>query len=144
MTLIRLWILVGLSLLLVACGGADTDLPAASPEQLAQGELLYEAHCASCHGLAGEGQPNWQEPNEDGSFPAPPHDATGHTWHHSDQHILMIMAEGGQGPTSRMPAFADKLSPEEMEAVLAYIKGFWSDEQRAQQAEITRQKKIHH
>jgi mono/diheme cytochrome c family protein len=49
------------------------------------GQSLYADSCASCHGANLEGQPNWQSPNADGVLPAPPHDRTGHTWHHDDE-----------------------------------------------------------
>lgn len=48
------------------------------------GRNFYSQHCAACHGASLEGQPDWQSLNEDGVLPAPPHDATGHTWHHDD------------------------------------------------------------
>ena len=41
--------------------------------------LEGEQNCASCHGDNLQGQPNWQQANADGSYPAPPHDASGHT-----------------------------------------------------------------
>jgi S-disulfanyl-L-cysteine oxidoreductase SoxD len=44
---------------------------------VAQGETVYLAHCASCHGRNLEGQPNWQQHDKDGYLPAPPHDETG-------------------------------------------------------------------
>src|SRR5688500_20019378 len=52
--------------------------------QIAQGHALYGAHCAKCHGKNLEGQPNWRTPLPSGRLPAPPHDKTGHTWHHAD------------------------------------------------------------
>ena len=99
--------------------------PTASPEVLATGEALYMQYCASCHGVNLEGQPNWQGPNADGVFPAPPHTREGHTWHHPDSQLLQIIAEGGTTLNSAMPAFGNTLSQEEMEAILAYIKSFW-------------------
>ena len=48
------------------------------------GRALYEQHCAACHGANLEGQPDWRSPDESGLYPAPPHDETGHTWHHDD------------------------------------------------------------
>ncbi|MDQ4075464.1 MAG: cytochrome c [Chloroflexota bacterium] len=124
------------ALLLVACSG-NQAAETVTTEQLAQGKTLYESNCASCHGLEGEGEPEWQNPDASGSFPAPPHDGSGHTWHHPDQLLLQIIAEGGQMPNSRMPAFEEELTREEMEAILAYIKTFWTPEQREIQAEIT-------
>lgn len=126
-----------LVLLLAGCGGEGEATSAAGPE-LAQGQALYEANCAACHGIEGEGQPNWRSPDENGQFPAPPHDESGHTWHHADAVLLGIIAEGGQMPNSAMPAFGDKLTQEEMEAILAYIKSFWPPEIRDAQSDMTR------
>ena len=43
------------------------------PALVAEGKRLYGVHCASCHGVKLEGQPNWKQRNEDGKLPAPPH-----------------------------------------------------------------------
>ena len=65
-------------------------------------------------------------------MPAPPHDESGHTWHHPD-HVLFGITKRGLVPPyapagykSDMPAFADQLSDDEIWAVLAYIKGHWT------------------
>ena len=111
-------------------------------DRLAAGRAIYERDCASCHGMRGEGQPNWQVPLADGSRPAPPHDATGHTWHHADGLLLQIIADGGlayDDPNAKMPAFAGQLSAQQMEAVLAYIKTFWGPRERAFQDDQTQQ-----
>lgn len=105
---------------------------------VAQGRLVYADACASCHGANLEGQPDWQRPRPDGSMPAPPHDASGHTWHHNDQSLFTTVRQGGQatappGYQSGMPAFP-QLSDEQIWAVLAFIKSAWPPEvQRAQQ-----------
>lgn len=125
---------------LTACGsntGSVAAISGGSPDQQVDGKTLYEAHCASCHGINGEGQPNWQVPSADGVFPAPPHDSEGHTWHHPDQLLLEITANGGSLPNSAMPGFADKLTQEQMAATVDYIKTFWEPDQRAIQADIT-------
>jgi mono/diheme cytochrome c family protein len=113
---------VGNMLAIAACG---EKAPSAAPTVLATGEALYMEHCASCHGANLEGQPNWQVPNADGVFPAPPHTRDGHTWHHPDALLLRIIAEGGTTINSEMPAFGDRLTEEEMKAILAFIKSFW-------------------
>lgn len=108
-------------------------------ELLASGQAVYEANCAECHGPNGEGQPNWRRPGPDGILPAPPHDSSGHTWHHPDSQLLTIIAQGGFTPNSTMPAYEDLLSEEEMEAVLAYIKTFWGSQEQKYQEQVTRQ-----
>jgi mono/diheme cytochrome c family protein len=118
-------------LLVVGCSGE------LSP-QAATGKALYETHCAVCHGVNGEGQPNWKVPNADGVYPAPPHNNEGHTWHHADSLLLEIMANGGSLPTSAMPGFKDKLTQAEMEAILAYLKTMWGPEQLEFQREVTK------
>ena len=109
----------------------DTDHP---------GREVYMVHCASCHGSRGEGQPDWKIANEDGSLPAPPHDSTGHTWHHTDAELLRIITEGGviYMPESNMPGYADILEDEEVHAVLGYIKTLWGPREAAFQNDVTR------
>ena len=116
-----------------------------NPQQVARGKFVYSKYCAACHGAKLEGQPNWQEKLPTGRMPAPPHDASGHTWHHPDS-VLFGIAKHGLVPgkyappkyESDMPAFAKQLSDDEIWAVLAYIKSTWPDEIRRAQAEVNR------
>ncbi|WCR09846.1 cytochrome c [Paracoccus stylophorae] len=128
--IIATWILVGLR--------ADAE----NAETMALGRTIYEAQCAACHGAQLEGQPDWQMPLPTGRLPAPPHDATGHTWHHSDEILFRIVKEGtaaivGGGYESDMSGFADVLSDAEIRAVLAYIKSTWPERERSYQEKIT-------
>ena len=111
------------------------------PEQISRGRRLYAQHCASCHGAKLEGQANWQEPLPNGRMPAPAHDATGHTWHHSDGELLLITKKGMAavvpGYQSDMPAFENVLSEPDIEAVLAFIKENWPRGARRYQADRT-------
>jgi mono/diheme cytochrome c family protein len=111
-------------------GGASGPAMAA----LAEGRDLYLQYCASCHGENLEGQPNWQTRLANGRLPAPPHDASGHTWHHSDEVLFRIVKEGlgaiSPGYENDMPAFGDVLSDAEIEAILAYIKSTWPERER--------------
>ncbi|MEM7488133.1 MAG: c-type cytochrome [Pseudomonadota bacterium] len=103
---------------------------------VARGTEVYAARCATCHGAALEGQPNWRRPGPDGLLPAPPHDATGHTWHHDDATLFVLTKHGLAGlmedaPSSGMPAYAGVLTDAEIVAVLSYIKSTWPAEVRA-------------
>jgi hypothetical protein len=72
---------------------------------LALGDKLYVQHCASCHGANLEGQPDWRKRLPNGRFPAPPHDATGHTWHHPDE-VLFAVTKHVSGAAVRAGALA--------------------------------------
>lgn len=115
-----------------------------NPEQVALGEQVYGQYCASCHGASLEGQPDWQSRLPSGRLPAPPHDETGHTWHHPDDVIVGIVKEGlgpyaPEGYESDMPAFGDVLTDEEIWAVLAYLKSEWPPRIQQRQTVITEQ-----
>ncbi len=125
-----------------------SSAPRADPADAAQvalGRGVYERQCASCHGAKLEGQPNWRDRLPNDSMPAPPHDATGHTWHHPDGVLFGITKEGlvpgkyaPKGYRSDMPGFGGVLSDEEIWAVLAYIKSTWPPRELAYQGEIDR------
>lgn len=111
---------------------------------LEHGKTLYSENCASCHGADLKGQPDWRQPGPDGVLPAPPHDATGHTWHHGDAMLFDYTKHGGQalmaarGITdfqSGMPGFGEELSDREIRDILAYIKSTWPAKIRRAQAE---------
>jgi len=102
---------------------------------VSQGESLYRSHCAECHGINLEGQPNWRSRDGEGYLPAPPHDATGHTWHHADELLFKMTKEGiasiaGTDYKTQMPAYAETLRDKEIVAVLSYIKSRWPKEIR--------------
>ena len=122
-----------------ACApGAISDAnEAPDQEDVARGEDLYQQHCASCHRADLSGDPEWKTPNEDGSYPPPPHDSSGHTWHHSDQILLEIIRDGSAFPQSRMPSFGDRLSDEEILTILEFFKANWGPEEREYQRQVT-------
>ncbi|MCA0871421.1 cytochrome c [Seohaeicola saemankumensis] len=111
---------------------------------LSRGAAVYIEACASCHGAKLEGQPDWRSPGPNGRLPAPPHDETGHTWHHPDDVLFSIVKEGtaavvGGGYESDMPGFGSDLSDAEIHAVLAYIKSTWPERERSYQERISQQ-----
>ena len=101
---------------------------------LRKGEALYKEHCALCHGAKLEGQPNWRQVGKDGLLPAPPHDRTGHTWHHDNMLLFdytklggkaLMEARGISGLKSGMQGFGDVLTDDEIWDILAYIRSTW-------------------
>ncbi len=122
-----------------AAGVADANDAA----QVARGEKIYTGKCAVCHGAGLEGEPNWRQKKPDGSFGAPPHDATGHTWHHADSHLFAYTKSGGKalappGFKSNMPGFGEDLADGYIWAVLAFIKSRWPARIQRRQAERNR------
>jgi len=100
------------------------------------GERLYTEHCASCHGKDLEGEPDWKQQNADGSLKAPPHDDSGHTWHHDDKTLFDYTKKGGEAFMeeagianfrSGMPGFSSVLSDQEVAKVLTFVKSRWSE-----------------
>ncbi len=119
----------------VAAAPAPQPSPAEATgaSQLATGRDVYARYCAICHGAQLEGQPNWQQRLSNGRLPAPPHDDSGHTWHHPDDVLFEIVKYGlvpgklaPPGYESDMPAFQDHLSDADIRAVLGYIASHWS------------------
>jgi cytochrome c553 len=143
-------------LLLAACSQAETAPPPAATQaqtawralQLAsnpivkQGQTAYNLRCAHCHGYDGEGQlPQTIENTLSlGMMTIPPHDSSGHTWQHPDQLLLRTIREGISNPLDQFPmeSYAEVMSDDEIMAVIAYIKLWWTESQRAHQAGLTK------
>ncbi len=108
-------------------------IPYDQPEMVSLGQTVYDGHCASCHGVQLEGEPNWRQRDAAGLLPAPPHDASGHTWHHADQMLFELTKYGiqrfaGADYVSKMPVYDGVITDEEIWAALAYIKSTWPDD----------------
>jgi mono/diheme cytochrome c family protein len=117
--------------------------PTATLTALSRGEQLYNANCLQCHGGRDGGQMM--------DYP-PRHNANGHTWHHPDCQLTDIILNGGGemgemmrqmmnvlDSVPRMPAWKDKLSREDIDAILAFIKTWWTEDERQSQARITQE-----
>ena len=129
--------MLSMAFLLAGCGEREPTAgedPRADPRDAAKvalGYKVYEQHCAACHGAKLEGQPEWRRRLANGRLPAPPHDESGHTWHHADSVLFGITKRGLVPPyapadyESDMPAFDGKLTDEEIWVVLAFIKSHW-------------------
>jgi len=137
--LVLFWRTLAVEQPVVLNGTAVPPVPTLEASQIVRGATLYGQYCASCHGANLEGQPNWKVHRPDGSLPAPPHDISGHTWHHADDVLEDIITRGGQAvygsadSPSGMPAFGDRLSAAETIAVVEFIKSRWGRDQRAYQ-----------
>lgn len=148
LTKFRLFALILFSLVgwVAACSGNSTPITfdgrVIDNTRIEQGQQLYAQYCAACHGVKGEGQfPNAPlEPDTTGRYGAPPHNESGHTWHHDDALLLRYVRAGGMGDPSAfypMPAFGEQLSDEQIVSILAYIKSLWTDDQRVYQQQRT-------
>lgn len=147
----RRWVVLGFVAAIIAAAGIGyvTTISSQSGARIdpdnarlvALGGAVYAAECAACHGANLEGQPNWRQRRADGRLPAPPHDPSGHTWHHPDAQLFALTKFGpaalaGGGYESDMPAYAETLSDDEIWAVLSYIKSRWPAQIRERHDQI--------
>ena len=121
------------SLILAASASAsasdNTATTSAQNEQIAQGTQIFEANCQLCHGVEAAGLvKDWQKPDAEGKYPAPPLNGTAHAWHHDMKTLLSTINRGGIPLGGSMPAFKDILAEEEKVAVLIYIQSLWPEE----------------
>lgn len=151
-----------LVLILAACASPSAPTPTLPPETpievsfidpaqaptstftdpvMREAEANYQLYCAHCHGYQGEGQlvgaP--METERLGMKPVPPHDSTGNLWRYADPLIYDVIRYGIQNPLNQyaMVAYGAVFTDEQIAALVEYIKLWWTDEQRAHQAEVT-------
>lgn len=110
---------------------AQTVLMPSDPDVVALGQTIYAENCASCHGANLEGSAELAVARPGWRLPAPPHDETGHTWHHNGD-TLFRLTKYGTGALigdpdyeSNMPIYEGVLTDDEIIAVLSYIKSTW-------------------
>lgn len=96
---------------------------------VARGALLYEQHCAQCHGPEAQGHPDWNTPS-DGSFvAAPPLNGTGNDSARSKQELVATIQHGvSRNGVPVMPAWRGRLENEEVESVLQWLQSLWPPE----------------
>jgi mono/diheme cytochrome c family protein len=117
------------------------------PVYVKLGQKIYMDKCASCHGVNLEGQDGWRDKMVDGMRLAPPHDKSGHTWHHPDALLFKLTKYGFAAMISSdykvsMPIYDDVLKDEEIVAALSYIKSTWPDDVRQIQDKINADYKL--
>lgn len=126
-----------LGFMLAGCeGGSATAARVTDPQVLAQGERIFQANCAACHGAQAQGAPNWERPGADGKYPPPPLDGSAHAWHHPRSALRQVIKEGTVYLGGNMPAWGDKLSDAEIDAAIAWFQSRWPDEIYAAWREI--------
>ncbi len=127
-----------LASVVISCGRLETESEQTgqsppsrwySAEQVAQGQQVFAANCASCHGEFAQGLvEDWKAKLPDGAFPPPPLNGTAHAWHHPLSVLLGVINEGGVALGGNMPGFQSALAQQEKLAVIAFFQNYWSDE----------------
>ena len=116
-------------------------------DQLKKGQALYQQNCAQCHDSGASTSDAWKKPNSMGEMPAPPHNQRGHTWRHSDNQLKRMIIKGWRDPFNKskrltMPSFKGRLTAQEIDILLGYLKSLWTEQQRIfQKAETKRRDK---
>ena len=112
------------------------------------GKNVILENCALCHDTQFEGQTNWQNRDNEGYISAPPHDETGHTWHHLDEYLLLMTKYSieeiiGKKYHNNMPAYEKILTEKEIITVLSFIKSSWPSQiQEIQKYKFKKQIKL--
>jgi mono/diheme cytochrome c family protein len=101
--------------LLVVYSGAGLLL-AQTSDVLDRGQVIYTEHCMDCHGADGKGD------GVKAPFlsPRPGNLVSAATSAKTDKELLRTIAQGK--PRTAMPAWQDRLSNEDQQAVLRYIR----------------------
>lgn len=134
---------IGLVVAAVAAGAVwwwqgRSRIDASDMAAVERGRVVYAKSCAECHGQDLQGEADWRVRKPNGELPAPPHDSSGHTWHHDDEYLFAVTKHGlarfaPPDYKSAMPSFVGTLSDADIRAALAYIKSTWPEEIRQRQ-----------
>ena len=120
-------LLIFATLALVGC--ENTLSAQEKSQQIATGKQVFTDNCQTCHGVNARGAvKDWQKPNADGKYPAPPLNGTAHAWHHNMGVLRSTVDRGSIRTGGTMPPFEKALTDEQKTAVLAYIQSLWPKE----------------
>jgi mono/diheme cytochrome c family protein len=97
-----------------AVAASPATQPNATPDEFATARATFQKNCVGCHGEDGKGGMK----SVDGKRMNVPSFHEGHALKHSDEDFIKQITNGGDG----MPAFKDKLSPEEMNDLVRFIR----------------------
>ena len=100
--------------------------------------VILRANCASCHGADLTGAADWKPPRTTALSAAAPRLLRPHLARPRPRpdrnHPRRLRL-----PQSRMPAFGDRLTDEDIEAILEFIKTSWGPQEKAYQDLVTEQ-----
>lgn len=104
--------------------------------QAAQGALYYDVYCSSCHGPNGQGQypaRPWGSvaPDLEGWI-APALDMQGHCYVHPRGQLFSIIRNGSPFPGTTMVGFKNKLTDDQIRAIVAYLESLWDARTRSE------------
>lgn len=116
------------SLLLLNLGGCGKNESKIDPFALMEGEGIYKAECAHCHGKDMQGQPGWQSSAAEGKpLGAPPLAGDSPVRGKPFAELVATVRRGNMpGQAGEHPAFAGKLTERQMENVILFIQSRWS------------------
>jgi mono/diheme cytochrome c family protein len=96
--------------------------------QVARGNVLYQANCALCHKPDASGTVEWKKLDANNKLPPPPLNGSAHTWHHPLSVLRRTVRDGGIPLGGSMPPFGAKLTPPQIDDILAYVQSHWPQE----------------
>ena len=97
-------------------GNAPANTANSATTSSLDGKQIYTENCQICHKDTGKGGPVTVE----GKKLKPADLTAGPTKKHKDDEVAKDISEGS--PDDGMPAFKDKLKPDEIKAVVAYLR----------------------
>ncbi len=127
LSILWIWLLV-VAAIWVACSADSEDQ--LDEELIELGRIAYLRDCQVCHGDVRTGAGATDN--------SPAHGRTGHTWHHADGQLKQIILGTLDYEGKTMPSFEGKLTERELDGLLEYMKAGWDGEQRAWQAEASK------
>ncbi len=114
--------LVGIPLITAACGGTTQTTPTPNPTAVAVGKQLYDTNCASCHGDNGAGGKKIGDATSADIRFGPLNDMYNGDWSLAKGAILDGKDEEGEDLDAAMPRWRGKLSNEDVDNIIQYLK----------------------
>jgi len=109
----------GLALTLIVTGTIAYTAPMTFAAKKPEGQSIFREKCSMCHGITGKGYAAIKTPN----FTDPKWQAA-----HTDKELLSAIENGVPG--TAMVSFKGKLTPQQMKAVLQYIRSFGAKKEK--------------